>query len=240
MFFTARQLETLHREGGGNGQLVLPYRARLTPSALDWVKQAKVTLGYSDDPAAPFRGRSQNAVSVGRVTGLGAGTGFNPTRSTNGAGNPTAPQNPTPAPGPTLWWCDGPCGAAKGAIMAQARESLFRPIELPADPKQVAVVVKTIAAELKAESAASAVMVVGNAAVATVYANRCPSIRAVVGTSLDAVEQGVQLVAANVLVIEHANKTLHQVKTLLARFTKAKRELSPDVRRQLAELAICG
>ena len=25
---------------------------RLTPGALDWVKQSKVTLGYSDDPAA--------------------------------------------------------------------------------------------------------------------------------------------------------------------------------------------
>ena len=236
MFFTARQLESLHRESGANGQLVLPYRARLTPGAQDWVKHAKLTLGYSDDVGAPFRGRSQNAVSVA-VTGLGPGIA-NATAGTTSS--PASPDlTPVPAAGPTLWWCDGPCGAAKGAIMAQAKESPFRPVELPADPKQVAAAVKAIAGELKAGSAATAVMVVGNAAVATVYANRCPSIRAVVGTSLEAVEQGVQLVAANVLVVEHANKTLHQVKTLLARFAKAKRELTPDVRRQLAELASC-
>ena len=48
MIVTARQLEDLHRLNGANGQITLPYRARLTPLALDWVRAKKVALGYSD------------------------------------------------------------------------------------------------------------------------------------------------------------------------------------------------
>src|SRR3954471_6731251 len=51
MFLTARQLEDLHRANGSNGHLVLPYRARLTPLAVDWVRARKIALGYSDDGA---------------------------------------------------------------------------------------------------------------------------------------------------------------------------------------------
>jgi hypothetical protein len=72
------------------------------------------------------------------------------------------------------------------------------------------------------------------------YANRCPSLRAVLGTCLEAVEQGVRLVAANLLVIEHPYKTLQQTKTLLARFVRGRRELSDDVVKQLSELSSCG
>src|SRR5262245_2548824 len=46
MIFTARQLEELHRSGGG--QITLPYRARLTPLAQDWVRQHGVKIGYTD------------------------------------------------------------------------------------------------------------------------------------------------------------------------------------------------
>jgi hypothetical protein len=251
MFFTARQLETLHRESGANGQLVLPYRARLTPAAQDWLRSKKVTLGYSDDPFrgsagapqmqdTPFRGRSQNADSgAGVGSGNGAGTGANRT------GDVLSPAKRgeyagSSAGGALLWWCDGPCGAAKAAITAQERESSLRAVELPADAKQIVPAIKAIAREIKAGSATAAVLLVSNASLATVFANRCPSLRAVVGTCLEALEQGIQQMAANVLVIEHPYKTLPQVKSLLSRFARAKRDLSPDVQRQLAELASCG
>ena len=57
---------------------------------------------------------------------------------------------------------------------------------------------------------------------------------------MESVEQGVKLAGANVLIIEHPYKTLQQVKNLLSRFTKAKHELSEEVRRQLQEMASCG
>src|SRR4051794_628646 len=114
MFLTARQLEALHRETGANGQLVLPYRARLTPAAQDWVRLKKITLGYSDEQQTAFRGRSQNGASVG-ATGAGAAKSVDVPSSTK--------QEPgsSSATGALLWWCDGPCGAAKAAITAQAK-----------------------------------------------------------------------------------------------------------------------
>ena len=58
---------------------------------------------------------------------------------------------------------------------------------------------------------------------------------------METVEQGIQSVAANVLVIEYAYKTLPQVKNLLGRFARAgKHEASDDVKRQLQELSSCG
>jgi hypothetical protein len=220
MFFTARQLEALYRENGG--QVVLPYRARLTPAAQDWVRAKKVQLGYSDaSPATPNRGKSAEGAAA--VVTAGA---------ISSAGKVDQ--------GTLLWWCDGPCGAAKAAITAQEKESTLRLLGFPSDPKQLVPAIKAVAKELKAGTASSALLVVQNAAAAMVFANRCPSIRAVVGTCLDAVEQGVRLVAANVLVIEHPYKTLPQVKSMVSRFAKASRELPPDVQRQLAELAGCG
>jgi ribose 5-phosphate isomerase RpiB len=238
MFFTARQLEQLHRESGKNGHLVLPYRARLTPAAQDWVRLKKIALGYADDTnAAPFSVRPQGGMAngAGMTNGASAATGA-------GASNALASSNASgpSANAPLLWWCDGPCGAAKAAITGQAKESLLRALELPADPKQIVPVIKAIAADLKSGNADAALLVVQNAAGTMVFANRCPSIRAVVGTCLEAVEQGIQQIGANVLVIEHAYKTFPQIKTMLARFARAKREVNPDVLRQLAELASCG
>jgi hypothetical protein len=226
MFFTARQLEALHRESGSNGQLVLPYRARLTPAAQDWVRLKKIALGYSEDGAKAVQGRSANPAAA-QVTGL----------NDEPAASPAAQSS---ANGTLLWWCDGPCGVAKAAITQQERESVLRAIDLPSDAGQLVPVVKRLANEIKTGSATAGVLVVKNAASLMVFANRCPSLRAVVGTCLDAVEQAISQVAANVLVIEHPHKTLSQVKSMLARFARAKRELSPDVQRQLAELASCG
>jgi hypothetical protein len=49
MIFTARQLEDMHRAAG---QIVLPYRARLTPLAKDWLKAKQIAVGYSEVVAA--------------------------------------------------------------------------------------------------------------------------------------------------------------------------------------------
>ncbi|MDB5296252.1 MAG: hypothetical protein JWO31_2235 [Phycisphaerales bacterium] len=222
MFYTARQLDALLRESGTAGSLVLPYRARLTPAAQDWVRLKKVKLGYGDlasagGPAAAG-GSPSSVAAVGGTGGGEAGAAANV----------------------LLWWCDGPCGPAKAAITAQAKESPLKAVEVPADAKHLVPALKAVAAELKKSPAAAAVLVVQSAAAAVVLANRCPSARAVVGTSLEAVEHGIRQVAANVLVIEHPRATLSQVKSMIARFARAKRELSPDVQRQLAELAACG
>jgi hypothetical protein len=121
------------------------------------------------------------------------------------------------------------------------KEAPLKAMLLPPDRKWIVAVAKELASEIKSGRASAGVVVVQNAAAAIIYLNRCPALRAVVGTCLEAVEQGLQQVAANVLVIEHPHKTLPQVKNMLGRFVRAgRRELSEEVRRHLQELATCG
>ena len=211
MIVTARQLDELHRQNGGNGQLTLPYRARLTPLASDWVRSRRIVLGYGD--AQPSGAKSTSI--------------------------PASPLAVSQA-GMLLWWCDGPCGPAKAAIVAYEKESALRALGMPEDSKQLVPAIRAMAAEVKTGRASGAVLLVQNGAASTVLANRCPSLRAVLGTCLEAVEQGVQQVAANVLIIEHPRQTLQQVKNLLSRFSRANKRLSEEVNRQLKELASCG
>ena len=222
MIVTARQLEDLHRQHGSNGHVTLPYRARLTPLAADWVKSKRVVLGYSDIP------QGQPAAAAASQPAV------------NGASVVSAPGGNAPAAGALLWWCDGPCGPAKAAVVAQERESTLRALDKPADAKQLVPVIRALAAEVKSGQSAGGVLLVQNGAAAMVLANRCPSLRAILGTCLDAVEQGISLVGANVLVIEYPHKTLQQVKNMLGRFVRGPRTLSEEIRRQIEELASCG
>ena len=216
MIFTARQLEEMHKSDGG---ITLPYRARLTPLAQDWIRQKKIEIGYADVDSHTVSGRVQLAV---------------------GAGNSGEPRSPPNSAAKLLWWCDGPCGPAKAAIMAQSRECAIAQLPIAPEAVQLVAAIKKLAEEISQNRAAGAILLVQYGAAAMVYANRCPSLRAVLGTCLEAVEQGAQHVAANVLVIEYPYKSLSQVKNLVARFVRGKRELSEELRQRLQELANCS
>ncbi|HEV8605584.1 MAG TPA: hypothetical protein VGQ99_09475 [Tepidisphaeraceae bacterium] len=210
MIYTARQLEDLWKANGSNGQVILPYRARLSPMATDWIKSKRITLGYSDDsPTVPKKDDKPSSL-------------------------------PHAAPGSFLWWCDGPCGAAKAALSAQSRESALAPIDLPSDPSRLIAVLRKLAAEIKSTHAPGGLLMMNSAASALVYANRCPSLRAIVGTCLETIEQGIGQVAANVLIIEYPHQTLQQIRNLISRFVRGKRELSEEAQRSLQELTTCG
>jgi hypothetical protein len=213
MIVTARQLEDLHRLQGGNGQITLPYRARLTPLAADFIRAGKIALGYSDaEASAPPLAVSQAPTS-----------------------------QPATSPAATfLHWCDGPCGPAKAALSAVAKETTLRALEEPADPRGLVPVIKTLAGEIKSSRASGGILLVRSASAAIVYANRCPSLRAILGTCLDTVEQGLSLVAANVLVLEYPYLTLQQTRNLIGRFVRGPRILGESIRRELAEVASCG
>src|SRR5215208_678231 len=211
MIYTARQLEDLWKANGSNGQVVLPYRARLSPMGSDWIKSKRLTIGYSDDSAAKIETPKQEPSAAA----------------------------PVPA-GSFLWWCDGPCGTAKAALSAQARESSLGQIDIPSEPTKLVAVIRKIATEIKSGKAPGALLMTQSAASALVFANRCPSLRAIVGTCMETVEQGMAQVAANVLIIEYPHKTLQQIRNLIARFVKARRELSEETKRSLQELSTCG
>lgn len=221
MYITARQLEDLHKSHGGNGHVTLPYRARLTPLASDFVRLRKLVVGYAD------------------VLAVQAGGTISVAKSTSVSAPPIQSAGDRPK-GSFLWWCDGPSGPAKAAIVAEEKQSGVRPLAVPADARQIVTVIKTLAAEIKSGGSAGGVLLVQNAATAIVLANRCPSLRAIIGSCLEAVEQGISQVAANVLVIEYPHKTLQQTRNMLARFLRAPRTLSEATRLQMEELAKCG
>ena len=225
MIITARQLEDLHRQNGGNGHVVLPYRARLTPLAQDWVKSKRVALGYADVSAIASAASPKSADSTSADACC--------TKCAHDAGRCCSSST-------YLWWCDGPCGPAKAALTVHEKESGLKALDAQPGAGQMVLAIKRLAAEVKAGHAAGGVLMVQTGAAAMVYANRCPSLRAILGTCQEAVEQGVQQVAANVLVIEYPHKTLQQMKNMLGRFVKAKRELGEDVKRQLQELSSCA
>ena len=139
-----------------------------------------------------------------------------------------------------MWWCDGPCGAAKAAVGALAKESNLAAVDVPADVKQLVPVIRRIAASVKENKAAGGLLLVQSASAAVVLANRCASLRAVVGTTLESLEAGISQVAANVLVVEYPSKSFSQIKNLLSRFVRARRDVSAELKRQLEELASCG
>jgi hypothetical protein len=231
MIITARQLDDLHRQNGSNGHVVLPYRARLTPLAQDWIKAKRVALGYSD-VGKPANGNG-GVVAVASAAAPGEPK---PEGCCTKCAHDAGPCCSTAY----LWWCDGPNGPAKAALMSHEKESGLKALDAPPGANQIEPVIKKLAAEVKANRAAGGVLMVQNAAAAMVFANRCPSLRAVLGTCQEAVEQGVRLVAANVLVIEYPHRTLQQMKNMLGRFAQAKRDLSDDVKRQLQELSTCS
>jgi ribose 5-phosphate isomerase RpiB len=214
MIFTARQLEDLHKS---NGHVVLPYGARLTPLAADWARGKKIQIGYGPDELV----KQSNGAKV--VNAIGVGDGAKPQ-----------------AAGAFLWWCDGPCGAAKAAVGAQAKESSLSAVEFPADMKQLVAVIKKIALAVKEGKSSGGVLLVESGAAAVVLANRCKSLRAILGTTLESLEAGISQAAANVLVLEYPNKSFSQLKNLLSRFVRAKRELSDEVKKQIEELGSCG
>jgi ribose 5-phosphate isomerase RpiB len=210
MIYTARQIEELHRS---NGQITLPYRARLSPLAKDWLKQRKIVVGYADIEASSTRNGEAGAIADAAAL--------------------------APVKAPLLWWCDGPCGPAKAAVLSVAREQHIEAIEIGVDPRRMVEAVRLLAKQLRQQRISGGIMLVQSGALAAIYANRCASIRAVLGTTLSAVEQAVKQAAANVLIIEHPQQSLPQVRNLVSRFLRDRGEPSEQMKQQLQELAAC-
>jgi hypothetical protein len=196
---------------GKTDQIVLPYGARLSPLAMDWARSRKLKIGYGPSEIA----------------------------QTSAPPEIPAEKSTSPVPGGLLWWCDGPCGAAKAALAAQARESNLSEIDLPSEATQLTAAIKKLAAGVKAGAASGGILLVKSASEAVVYANRCKSLRAVVGTCLESVEQGISAVGANVIIVEYPHRSFSQIRNVLARFARGSKQPSSETQRKLEELASC-
>src|SRR5262245_47957076 len=119
MIVTARQIEEMVKSGA---PVVLPYRARLTPLAQDLIRLKKIQIGYADVDTKSIASPS---------------------------GGPSVQPSPSRASGATLlWWCDGPCGPAKAAVMAQAKETSIAELPIGQEQTQLVAAIKALAKEV--------------------------------------------------------------------------------------------
>ncbi len=208
MFVTARQIEQMLK---GSGTIVLPAGARLTPGAQDLVRSKKLDISY--DAAG---GKAQVQLTE--------------TRSLL-APSPTAPG------ASFAYWCGAKSGTAKAAIAMSAREINLHELPVLGDATNSIAAVRHTIESLKSKSAVGAILVVDHASIVTTLLNRSPHVRAIVGTSIAAIDLGLQELGANVLVIEPGNLPLMMIRNLINKFVRSPRGMNQELAKALGELS---
>lgn len=132
------------------------------------------------------------------------------------------------------WWIDGYCPAVQ-ELTTQRRHAL-RPTGAIRHPSSLSQVIKELAAAVKTHRVQGGVLFVHHAALAMCMANRCPSLRAVAGTCVEAVDQGVRELGANVLVIEYPHHGLKSMSAMVDRLAAQLVTPPAHVERELSEL----
>lgn len=139
---------------------------------------------------------------------------------------------------PWLWWIQGQCPVV--AKVTSERASKLRTISASASGDNLVRVIRELAGAIKAGQAAGGLLFVPSAARAICLANRCPSIRAVVATCGQAVEEGLRELGANVLIIEYPHHGPRAVSAMVDRFIAQSSSAPASVQRELADLHRCG
>ena len=142
------------------------------------------------------------------------------------------------ASGPWLYWIMRTCPVAD-KIIAERRHVLT-PMAVGRDAAALPQVMRDLAGAIKGGTTPGGILFVPSAARAMCYANRCPSIRAVVGTCDKAVEQGIDELGANVVVIEYPHHGPASMAASVDRMVMQPPRVSPQVLRELSELQRCG
>ncbi len=137
-----------------------------------------------------------------------------------------------------LWWADGFCPTVQN-LVGEYRNRLL-PITGDRSAVGLASVVRELAKRVKEKRAAGGVLFVRSGALAMCYANRCRSLRAVLGTCDESVDEGLRELAANVLVIEYPHSSGDKARGLVERLIRSSPKPSPVLDRELRELGECG
>ena len=208
---TANQLQAA-LDAAPDGVALLGPTARLSPLA--------------NDLARKFVSR------VKRVTADGAGAAS--VLSAGGVGSASSSGIALP----WMWWIDGVCPVVRD--VTSQRCDRLRLVGAGATPGALAHAVRELAAAIKSRSVVGGLLFVHNAARAACLANRCASIRAVVGTCGEAVEQGVTELGANVLIVEYPHHGYRSVTAMVDRMLAQPPRPPAAVERDLADLHRCG
>lgn len=208
MYLNARQLEQMLRD---SDTIVLPAGARLTPGAQDLVRAKNLELSYDAVAGKPQVHLAPNA-------------------------SPHA-TSPTPAGAAFLYWCGAQSGTAKAAISMTTREVNLRELPVGGDAGNPIAAVRATLEAIKSKTAVGAILIVDHAPIVTALANRSPHLRAIVGTSLGALDLGLTLLGANVLVLEPGNLPLMMIRNMVLKFIRSPRGMNDELAKALGELS---
>jgi hypothetical protein len=139
---------------------------------------------------------------------------------------------------PTFWWIEGQCPSVAKVVDA-LRPHLLASRE-PSRPDNLKSAIKELAKLVKTGKVRGGLLFVPSASRAICYANRCPSLRAIVATTERAVSEGLDLLAANTLVIEYTQFGFKGMLPLVQPFINNAPPLSNAVAKDLNELATCN
>lgn len=186
--------------------------AKLTPAGADYVRDKKIKVQ---------RAQAKSACGCGG-TCCGKNSGDKKSAATLGQ---------------WAWWIDGHCPGVDKVVPQYG--SALAPIAARRQTSGLVEACGTIARRIASGKVAGGVMFVRSAALAACFANRCPSVRAVVGTCTGAVEQGVKQLGANVLIVEYPYHGPESMRQMIDTFVKSPRPALSLVERQLKELGRC-
>lgn len=206
MFITARQLEQMLRD---NGTIVLPAGARLTPGAHDLVRAKKLELSYDASAGKP-------QVQLTTTTSLS-----------------TAPM---PSGASFAYWCGTMSGTAKAAISMASREFNLRELPISGDAGSAIAAVRSTIEAIKSKQAVGGILIADHASILTALTNRSPHLRAIVGTSIAAIDQGLTQLGANVLIIEPGNLPLMIIRNFITKFIRSPRGMNAELAKALGEI----
>lgn len=154
------------------------------------------------------------------------------------ASNAPAPVSSSAVGQPMLYWIDGHCPGVRDLAARLGNRLTLTHASAKGD--EITRIVRDIAAALKSSRAAGAVLFVRSAALPLIAANRCPSLRAVMGSSGSSVDAACAETAANVLVIEYPFVTPGTMNAMVDRFLQQSMIPTPTLQRELAELHRSG
>lgn len=191
-----------------SGTIVLPAGARLTPGAQDLVRSKKLELSYDAVAGKPQVQLSTSSSSLA----------------------------PSPGGASFIYWCGAKSGTAKAALAMTAREVNLRELAVGGDAGNAVSAVQATVDAIRSKSAVGAVFIVDHASAVSVLANRSPHLRAIVGTSLGAIDLGLTQLGANVLIIEPGNQPLMMIRNLITKFIRSPRGMNEELAKALGEL----
>ena len=136
-----------------------------------------------------------------------------------------------------FYWIDGQCKFVDDVLGRLKSETETQLVHSTATSLNEAV--QSLASRVKRDAVAGGILFVRSAALSACYANRCRSLRAVVGTCGEAVGEGIEELGANVLIVEYPHHGRKSMRAMIDQFTDTPRPNVPNVDRQLRELATC-